>query len=61
MLFVFRHLVFHRNDYMGEPKVSEEKIKEDIADEFTGLFLVPAASFSQRLSGSKGLFYINLH
>jgi len=35
------HLIFHKDDYQGDLKVENEKIKEGIADEFAGLFLVP--------------------
>jgi len=36
------HLIFHKNDYEGDIKIEEENIKEDIANEFAGSFLVPA-------------------
>jgi len=36
------HLIFHKDDYRGDIKIEEEKVKEDIANEFAGLFLVPA-------------------
>ena len=49
------HLIFHKKDYIHQNSrslqnslniVSKDKIKEDIADEFAGLFLVPSASLS---------------
>jgi len=44
VLHEIAHLVFHKSDYMCGPKIGMEKTKEDIADEFAGLFLVPAGS-----------------
>lgn len=42
------HLIFHKSDYEGdikaveEGKIGKEDIKEDIANEFAGVFLVPS-------------------
>ncbi|MCG2791396.1 MAG: ImmA/IrrE family metallo-endopeptidase [Actinomycetia bacterium] len=36
------HLIFHKDDYQGDIKIEKEGVKEDIANEFAGLFLVSA-------------------
>ncbi|MBM3702332.1 MAG: ImmA/IrrE family metallo-endopeptidase [Actinobacteria bacterium] len=41
------HLIFHKDDYQGDIKVEKEKVKEDIANEFAGLFLVPAKALKE--------------
>lgn len=35
------HLIFHKSAYQGDIKIEKEEVKEDIANEFAGLFLVP--------------------
>lgn len=41
------HLIFHKDDYQGDIKIENEKVKEDIANEFAGLFLVPAKALRE--------------
>jgi Zn-dependent peptidase ImmA (M78 family)/plasmid maintenance system antidote protein VapI len=41
------HLIFHKNDYEGYIKIEKENIKEDIANEFAGSFLVPGKALRE--------------
>ena len=41
------HLIFHKSDYEGDIKIEKEGIKEDIANEFAGSFLVPSKALKE--------------
>ena len=41
------HLIFHKDDYRGDLKIENERVKEDIANEFAGLLLVPPKSLKE--------------
>ncbi len=41
------HLIFHKDDYQGDIKIEKGKVKEDVANEFAGLFLVPAKALKE--------------
>jgi len=41
------HLIFHKSDYEGDIKIEKENIKEEIANEFAGSFLVPANALKE--------------
>ena len=46
------HLIFHKDDYSGDFKVENEKVKEDIANEFAGLLLVPSKPLKEFLANN---------
>ncbi|MCL5074007.1 MAG: XRE family transcriptional regulator [Actinobacteria bacterium] len=46
------HLIFHKDDYRGDLKVENERIKEDIANEFAGLLLIPSKSLNEFIASN---------
>ena len=46
------HLIFHKDDYRGDLKVENERVKEDIANEFAGLLLVPSKSLKEFITNN---------
>jgi Zn-dependent peptidase ImmA (M78 family)/plasmid maintenance system antidote protein VapI len=44
------HFIFNKNDYQTDLKIENKKLKEDIANEFTGQFLIPTQALRKYLS-----------
>ena len=46
------HLIFHKSDYIKDLRVENEKLKEQIADEFAGHFLIPSKALKDILEAN---------
>jgi len=44
------HFIFNKNDYQADLKIENKKLKEDIANEFAGQFLIPTQALRKYLS-----------